>query len=249
MFDDVRPVPHGTVDAQVYESKSVGAVRRFYSYLPPGYEGGKRKYPVLYLLHGSEDDESSWISVGHANLIMDNLLAERKAKPAIIVMPFGHVPMNCGKDDCGTNHTSNTKLFEEDLLKEVIPRVEATYRVYKNAKHRAIAGLSMGGGQSLNIGLSHPEIFSWVGAFSMGVNRSSELNFRTLIQSGKQLNLIWIACSRQDNLFAGSRKLSAWLTKNKIHHVFHPTAGVHTWQLWRRYLKDFLPLLFTDKRP
>ena len=247
MFDDVRPVPHGIVNTHVYESKSVGAVRRLYSYIPPGYEGGKKKYPVLYLLHGSEDDESVWTSVGHANLIMDNLLAERKAKPAIIVMPFGHVPMSCGKGDHGTNHTSNTKLFEEDLLKEVIPLVEATYPVYKNAKHRAIAGLSMGGGQSLNIGPSHPEIFSWVGAFSMGITRSSEINFRTLIQSGKQLKLIWIACGRQDCLFNGSRKLSAWLTKNKIHHVFHPTTGIHTWQLWRSYLNDFLPLLFTDK--
>lgn len=246
-FYDVRPVPHGTVSIHWYESKSLGASRRFFVYTPPGYERSAEKYPVLYLLHGSGDNEAGWVDVGRANLIMDNLLAEGKAKPFIIVMPFGHVPTGSGSGAGRTDYTTNSMLFEEDLLDNVIPEVEALYRVYSDAGHRAIAGLSMGGGQSLNIGPSHPDIFSWVGAFSMGATRDAETNFKPLIESGRQLNLLWIGCGRQDRLFEGSQKLSDWLTGKNIQHVFYPTEGIHSWRLWRGYLNEFMPLLFDTK--
>ena len=149
---EVRPVPHGTVTIHWYDSKSAGVTRRIYVYTPPGYGKGKAKYPVLYLLHGSGDDESGWTVVGRANLIMDNLLAERKAQPAIIVMPNGHVPRPAPLSADPAERAKAASVFESDLLKDILPLVEADYRVYQDTGHRAIAGLSMGAANPLASG-------------------------------------------------------------------------------------------------
>jgi enterochelin esterase family protein len=247
---EMRQVPHGTVTMQWYDSKAVGATRRIFVYTPPDYGKSQEKYPVLYLLHGSGDNESMWTHSGHANLIMDNLLAEGKAKPAVIVMPLGHVPRPAQAGmDYAAERARSTNLFESDLLQDVMPLVESTYRVYTDPAHRAIAGLSMGGAQAGSIGLNHPELFGYVGIWSMGA-RNPETGFKTLLEkkelSQKNLKLLWIGCGREDNTvgFASAEYLSKWMTEHGIKNVWRPSEGAHQWPVWRMYLSEFLPLLF-----
>jgi enterochelin esterase family protein len=241
---EARPVPHGAVHVHWYHSKSVGALRRVYVYTPPEYDTAKRtRYPVLYLLHGSGDSENGWTWVGRANLIADNLLAERKSKPAIIVMPFGHVFTASGAP-------GPANAFEQDLLKDVIPMIERTYRVAADRDNRAIAGLSMGGNQALTIGLGHLELFGWVGAFSSAVRDAPKTLTAVLADpaaANKKLRLLWIGCGRQDSLFAANEKFVQVLKQHNINHVLHYTEGAHTWRLWRYYLAELLPLLFQRK--
>ena len=238
---EARPMPHGAVSVHWYHSKSVGALRRIYVYTPPGYDAAKRtKYPVLYLLHGSGDAENGWTWVGRANLIADNLLAERKARPAIIVMPFGHVFTASGAP-------GPSNAFAQDLLKDVIPLVERHYRVAANRENRAIAGLSMGGNQSLTIGLGHLEVFGWVGAFSSAVRDPEKVLSAVLADpdgANKKLRLLWIGCGRQDSLFQPNEKFVQVLKDRNINHLLHYTDGGHTWRLWRYYLAELMPLLF-----
>jgi len=250
-LEEVRDVPHGTVTMQWYASKSVGVTRRIYVYTPPGYLKGEERYPVLYLLHGAGDDESGWTTVGHANLIMDNLLAEGEAKPAIIVMPLGHVPRPAAASaDPAPDRARSTGLFEQDLLNDVIPLVESTYRVYADADHRAIAGLSMGGGQSQSIGLNHPELFAYVGVWSAGLARNPDTTFKRLLDEGdlshKNLKLLWIGCGKQDGGFANAQRLSEWMTNHGVKNTFRPSEGAHQWPVWRLYLGEFLPLLWRE---
>jgi len=248
---EARPVPHGTVTIHWYDSKSAGVPRRIYVYTPPGYGKGKAKYPVLYLLHGAGDDESGWTVIGRANLIMDNLLAERKAKPAIIVMPNGHVPRQTPFSADPAERAKAAGVFENDLLKDIVPLVESNYRVYQDAGHRAIAGLSMGGGQSSSIGLNHPELFGYVGVYSAGLSREPEAAFKTLLEkkalSRKNLKLLWIGCGTQDGGFERAQQLSQWMTGHGTKNVWRPSEGGHTWPNWRLYLSEFLPLLFTQE--
>ena len=230
MFYDAQRVPHGEIRTHWYESKSLRTTRRLTIYTPPGYAANAR-YPVLYLFHGANADETAWTRLGHVNLILDNLLAAGKAKPMLIVMPFGYgVPPGA---------PNNTEAFSRDLLEDVIPFVEAHYRAYTDRDHRAIAGLSMGGGQSLGIGLSHLELFSYVAGFSAAV-RDPELP-----KAGNdKLHLLWLGCGKDDSLFAVNESFSKMLDEAHIQHVFHKSDGAHTWINWRHYLNEFAPLLF-----
>jgi enterochelin esterase family protein len=251
---ETRDVPHGSVQAVWYKSPSIGGTRRFFVYTPPGYEkDASTRYPVLYLLHGNGDTEGEWSSFGRANFILDNLIAEGKARPMLIVMPYGHtVPPNA----VSTERGRNTQLMEEDVIQNIMPAVEKRYRTAPGAKNRAIAGLSMGGGQSINIGFNNLNLFSWIAVFSAGVgggggaagSQSFEERAAPVLSdkagTNKKLSLLWIACGTEDNAMRGAEQLAAILDKHGIKHTLHKTEGAHTWRVWRRYLGELTPMLF-----
>jgi len=245
---EFQDVPHGEVRLQSYNSKSLGRLRHLRLYTPPGYDQNSRRYPVLYLFHGSGDNEATWTAFGRAHWILDNLIGQGKAKPMLIVMPDGHAtaPQFSGMPTANMI-SRNLSDFERDLLEDALPLVEANYRVRKDAAGRALAGLSMGGGQSLTIGLSHPELFSWVGGFSSYVRNPETAVAKALANpraTNKKLKLLWIACGKDDRLMENARQLDDLLKQKNIRHVFLETEGNHSWPVWRRYLADFAPLLF-----
>jgi enterochelin esterase-like enzyme len=240
-FWEPRDVPHGAVEINWQRSKAInGETRAIWIYTPPGYQKGTQRYPVLYLLHGSNDTAAGWTTAGYANFVIDNLLAEKKATPAIVVMPWGHAT------PFGTQ--GNDPLFEKYVLEDVIPTVEAKYRVAPGRQNRAIAGLSMGGGQALRIGLGHLDLFSSVASFSGAIPQDFETRFADLLAkpevTNAKLKTLWIGCGQQDSLFNRSKNLSDLLTKHKVKHVFRATEGVHNYTIWRKYLAEHLPLLF-----
>jgi enterochelin esterase family protein len=249
---EIRAVPHGEIHHHFYKSGVVGDNRDFLVYTPPGYDArGKQTYPVLYLLHGFSDDASAWTAVGRANVILDNLISQGKAKPMIIVMPLGYgapevLAPNSGvfRDRAITERNFNK--FQEVLLTEVVPRVEAEYAVTKDRNSRAIAGLSMGGSESLLTGLNTLDMFGWIGAFSSGgITYEFDIEFPAVnSKSTEQLHLLWIACGTDDRLIDINRKLRAWLAAKNVKHVDIETPGAHTWMVWRRNLTDFTSLLF-----
>ena len=246
-FWEPRDVPHGAVEINWEKSKAIsGETRAIWIYTPPDYAKTTRRYPVLYLLHGSNDTAAGWTMAGNANFVLDNLLAGGKALPMIVVMPFGHatafgVPVPQGG-------ITNDALFEDYLLKDVIPTVEARYRVSPGRENRAIAGLSMGGGQSLRIGLGHLDLFSAVASFSGAVPADLETRFAALLKDSSGINqklkTLWIGCGRQDSLFARSSNLSELLTKYQVKHIFYPIDGVHNFTAWKKFLAEYAPLLF-----
>ena len=241
-FWEPRDVPHGAVEINWEKSKAIaGETRAIWIYTPPDYAKTTRRYPVLYLLHGSNDTAAGWTTAGNANFVLDNLLAGKKMMPMIVVMPFGHAAPFPG----GAN---NDSLFEDYMLKDVIPTVEARYRVSPGRENRAIAGLSMGGGQSLKIGLGHLDLFSAVASFSGAIPADFETRFADLLKDSKatnqKLKALWIGCGQQDSLFPRSKNLSDLLTKYQVKHVFYPTDGVHNYTVWRKYLAEYAPLLF-----
>ncbi len=243
MFFQEQQVAHGTVHIHKYQSKSLGVRRGLYVYTPPGYETSENvRYPVLYLLHGMGDTEDAWTVVGRANVIVDNLLAKDKARPLVIVMTYGHTP-SAPPD---MRSIGNYGAFEKDMIEDVIPFVQERYHVSSNQKDRAIVGLSMGGGQSLTIGLGNLELFGWVGAFSSAVPRNQRLDdlLAKVKESNDKLNLLWIGCGRKDFLFEANQKLIERLKSDNIKHVARITDGGHEWRLWRRYLNELVPLLF-----
>ena len=244
-FYDARPVPHGEVRTHWYNSKSLSAVRRLTVYTPPGYDKDRgKRYPVAYLFHGANADENAWYRLGRANLILDNLIDAEKIKPFIVVMPFGY-----GVDPNGPQ-TENTAKFRRDLIEDVIPYIESTYRADADRDRRAIVGLSMGGGQALNIGLNNLDLFSHVAGFSSGLGNVANFpkTYASLIEhpdrANKRLSLLWIGCGTDDAAFAASKQFSEFLTANKIEHTFRDSGGAHTWIVWRRYLHEIAPLLF-----
>lgn len=246
-FWQPQDVPHGTVEINWQKSPVLnGETRWIWVYTPPGYEKDtKRRYPILYLFHGSNDIAGGWTLAGNANFILDNLIAAQKAKPMIIVMPFGHaVPFGSPRELQAKNNTT----YEDYIVKDVVPYVEGKYRVAPGRENRAIAGLSMGGGQSIHIGFSHPDLFSSIGAFSAAIPADFESRFAALLSdpagTNAKLQNIWFACGRQDSLFERSEKLSKLLTSKQIRHTFRPTEGNHTYTYWRQYLNEFVPLLF-----
>jgi enterochelin esterase family protein len=247
---DIVDVPHGTVHVNWYQSKSIGAPRSIYVYTPPGYEAGKTKYPVLYLLHGSGDTEAGWSMVGRANMILDNLIAAGKAKPMIVVMPYGRPTRAMYAGPSAAQAQTDQNAWENDLLKDVIPFVEKLYRAVPNADNRAIAGLSMGGGQALRTGLTHLDTFHYLGAFSAAArgNPEEQEPFKTFLAdpatANKKMKVFYIACGKTDSLFVGSQALSDALKKKEIKHTFAPSEEGHVWRNWRNYLTDFTPLLF-----
>jgi enterochelin esterase-like enzyme len=249
---EVGAVPHGEIHHHFYKSGVVGDDRDFFVYTPPGYDArGKQTYPVLYLLHGYSDDASGWTAVGRTNVILDNLIAQGKAKPMLVVMPLGYgepkvLTPNSGVFRDPSITQRNFDKFREALLTEVIPRVESAYLVKKGRDSRAIAGLSMGGAESLLTGLNTLDKFSWIGAFSSGgITQEFDKEFPTLnSKSNSQIHLLWIACGTEDHLIDINRSLRTWLATKEIKHVDIETPGSHTWMVWRRNLADFAPLLF-----
>jgi enterochelin esterase-like enzyme len=247
---DIQNVPHGTVHINWYNSSTVGALRSIYVYTPPGYEESKSKLPVLYLLHGSGDTEASWLGVGRANLILDNLIAAGSAKPMMVVMPYGRpLPEVMLVQSGGRGPGNATEEFGKDLLHDVIPYVEKLYRVSAKPDDRAIAGLSMGGGQALQIGTAHIDTFHYIGAFSAGGGRGNPEDmykdfFADSAAANKKLKLFFIACGKADALFVGSQALSDALDKHQIKHQFAPSEEGHVWRNWRNYLTAFAPQLF-----
>ncbi len=249
---EVGDVPHGEVHHHFYKSAVVGDQRDFYVYTPPGYDArGKQAYPVLYLLHGFSDDASGWTAVGRANVILDNLIAQGKTKPMIVVMPLGYGAPEILRGGFGAFRNTelrdrNFAKFSEALLGEVLPRVESAYLVNKDRYSRAIAGLSMGGSESLLTGLNNLDKFAWVGAFSSGgIPEEFDKDFPKLdAKANRQLKLLWIACGVDDRLMELNRKLRTWLEAKGIHKVDVETPGAHTWMVWRRNLVAFSELLF-----
>ncbi len=239
-----KDVPHGAVSEIEYWSESLGVKRRAHVYTPPGYERGGGKLPVLYLVHGAGDSDDSWTSIGHAHYVLDNLIAAGKAKPMIVVMPFGHTP-----DRPGVDMLTNTD-FSDDFLKELIPYVEATYRTVNKPAARAMAGLSMGGAHTLNNGLTHPELFGYAGIFSMGLMNPQQVdaydkkNAAALDKAAKSMKLVYYAMGKTDFLYASVAPTRALLDKHGIRHVYNESDGGHTWINWRRYFNDFAPRLF-----
>jgi enterochelin esterase family protein len=237
-------VPHGDVHTHWYQSKSLNSLRRLTVYTPPGYDASTARLPVLYLFHGANADESAWIRLGRANLILDNLMAAGKIKPFIVVMPFGY-----GVDPNGGPQGENTARFARDLIEDVIPYTQERYRTSTDRTQRAIVGLSMGGGEALTIGLNHLDLFSYVGGFSAAIGQSAGFSktFAGLVgdpDANKKLRLLWVGCGTEDSLFAPNKSFSDFLTANKVKHTFKQSGGAHTWMVWRRYLSEVSPLLF-----
>jgi enterochelin esterase-like enzyme len=252
---EINDVPRGEVHHHYYRSAVVGDDRDYYVYTPPGYDpGAKKLYPVLYLLHGFSDDASGWTAVGRANVILDNLIAEGKAKPMLIVMPLGYGAPEVLARGGPTLRDPNLRMrnydkFRESLFTEVIPQVEKAYKVAKDRNSRSIVGLSMGGAESLYIGLNALDRFGWVGSFSAG-GASEDFNatFPALNSStASQLHLLWIACGTDDRLITPNRQFREWLTSKDVKHIDVETPGAHTWLVWRRNLAAFAPLLFQEK--
>ena len=245
-----RDVPHGVVHIHHYSSRATGTVRRVHVYTPPGYDlGARTQYPVLYLLHGSGDTDAEWYYLGRAGAILDNQLAARSAtKPMIIVMPDGH-PSRAGSSSPQGGGMAN-ELFGDDLLNDVMPLVERAYRVSPNRSHRALAGLSMGGGQTLTVGLANLDKFSHLGVFSMGARDAAAFEQRHASVLGKpeatnkQLKLFWIACGKEDSLIPSVGTLRSTLDKHGIKHIYRESEGGHSWSIWRLYLDEFYPMLF-----
>lgn len=254
-FYDERPVPHGDVRIVMYESKAMGVTRFLWIYTPPGYDESKVKYPVLYLLHGNGEAQNGWVMNGRANIILDNLIAEGKAQPMLVVMPQGHALQAAGVAPL-VRLPGETQMYSErfakDLLEDVIPLVERRFRVIADADHRAIAGLSMGGGQALTSGLTHPELFHYVLGFSAAVSAqfmNSEEDFKDILanpaKANAKLRLLWVSCGRQDFLYQANRQFAETLKAKGVKLTYRETEGAHVWSVWRNNLNDSAPLLFT----
>jgi enterochelin esterase-like enzyme len=250
---EVNDIPHGEMHHHFFHSKLADDNRDFYVYTPPNFDARARdEYPVLYLLHGFSDDASGWTAVGRANVILDNLINQGKAKPMIVVMPLGYGDMEVirrgwtswqDKDLAWRNFTR----FTDILLTEVMPQVEHAYPVKRDRESRAIAGLSMGGAESLFTGLNHQDKFAWVGAFSSGGidNRDFAVEFPKVgANTNKQLKLLWIACGTEDRLIQVNRQFKSWLKDKGAQYTDIETPGMHTWMVWRRNLTNLAPLLF-----
>jgi enterochelin esterase-like enzyme len=246
-FDAVKEnIPHGKIDTISYTSKTVGTTRRALIYTPPGYSK-KKKYPVLYLLHGIGGDEKEWLNGGHPQVILDNLYADHKIEPMIVVMPNGRAM----KDDRATgNIMAPDKVqafatFEQDLLKDLIPYIEKNFPVIKDRESRAIAGLSMGGGQSLNFGLGNLDKFAWIGGFSSAPNtKTPEQLVPDPGEARKKLKLLWISCGASDGLISFSKRTHDYLVKNNVPHIYYIEPGVHDFKVWKNGLYMFSQLIF-----
>lgn len=246
-FDQARDVPHGTLQLLTYTSSSFQKRRTLYVYVPPQYDSEPtRRFPVLYLRHGNGDDETAWPFQGRAGIILENLLAEKKAMPMLIVMPYGESTATGGGMPEGYE-----RVYRE-LQDDVMPLVESRFRVFTDRENRAIAGLSMGGGQAFTIGLRHLDSFGWVGEFSSGL--LSDDNFRIASYLPKlvadpegtnaKLRLLFLSCGTEDPRYAGHLNLVDDLKSLSIRHVWYSTPGAHEFKVWRHSLLEFLPLLF-----
>lgn len=258
-FAEIQPVPHGVIRQVWYQSSTLGMQRRIHVYTPPGYDGGKDRYPVFYLLHGGGDEDSGWSTIGRAGFIIDNLLAAKKAKPMIVVMPNGSLPRPTilppatpGAPPDPAVAAALQDRFTNELMKDVMPTVEKNFRVLTGRDNRAIAGLSMGGGQTTRVMVTNPDQFAWIGIWSAGVNPATNADFEKRYEAflsgaaklNKQFKLLSISVGDKDFALPGSKNLDELLKKHNIDHKMHISGGGHTWINWRQYLHDFAQLLF-----
>jgi enterochelin esterase-like enzyme len=267
-YYSVKNVPHGTLSKVWYDSPTLKLNRRMYVYTPAGYEDSKStKYPVLYLLHGSGGDEDAWTQLGRAPSIMDNLIALGKTKPMIVVMTNGNAtqqaemgyapvivnpvvnpPVAPAAPPAPGARTANPNAgrFEESLVKDVIPYIESHYRVLTDKNNRAIAGLSMGGGHTQTVTLRYPDMFAFIGVFSMGARTlNDELENQFKVLKSKNPKLYYVAVGKDDQLvFPATQNLVALLKKYEFNYIYNETSGWHSWSNWRIYLSDFTPRLF-----
>jgi enterochelin esterase-like enzyme len=273
-YMDTRAVPHGAVAEVHYYSTALGADRRMHVYTPPGYEAGNARYPVFYLLHGAGDSDDAWTTVGRAGFILDNLIAEKKAKPMIVVMPAGHTRRGVA----GIGGRTGTEEFVKDFLADVVPAVQKRYRVLSDRANTAIAGLSMGGNHTLHVALPHLSRFGYVGVFSSGLLGGfpelagrggrgaapatppagpppppqqtaaewAEQHKATIGDAAlrKGLKLFWFGTGKDDFLLEQSRATVEFFRQRGFTPTYDETEGGHTWIVWRQYLRDFAPRLF-----
>jgi len=244
---DWQDVPHGTVHTHSYLSKSLGKPREVVVYTPPGYElAPEKKYPLLVLQHGSGDNEKAWVAHGKAHWIFDNLIAQGKAKPFVVMMIDGHPLGQFPREQYEARRAEAAAAFQRELFEDALPLVDSLYRVEKDRMLRGIAGLSMGGGQALNTGLGNLDRFAWIGAFSAG-GLSTEAGERLLADPAAingALRLLWIAVGQDDAAKARNEQFIAVLQEKGVKHEWRLTEGDHSWPVWRRYLAEFAPLLF-----
>jgi enterochelin esterase family protein len=262
-FEATRDVAHGEIRSAWYHSGVTESLRRFHIYTPPSYEGSTERYPVLYLLHGAGDEDTGWSTIGRAGFILDNLLADKKAKPMLVVMPNGILPRPTNlppRPTAGSTPSPEFRAameamqnrFTSELLKDVVPFVEKNYRVQAGRENRAIAGLSMGGGQTLRVVTTHPDEFAYVGVWSAGLFGGNaedwEKHNADFLASADTVNhavkLFSISVGDKDFALAGSKSLGELLDKHGIKHELHISGGGHTWINWRHYLSEFAPRLF-----
>ena len=250
---EMKDVPHGSLNRVWYNSPTLGMNRRMLVYTPAGYETSTEKYPVLYLLHGGSIDEEGWTTMGKAHLILDNLIAQGKAKPMIIVMPNGYANQTAApgegpvlKNLPAQGMSFGYGAFEKSLVNDIIPFVESAYRVKADKENRAITGLSMGGMHSFNITLNNPDLFSYIGVFSAGVRTPTpEIEKQLVTLKAANPKLYWVGCGVADLLaYPGTKNLLELLNKNGFKPVYRESEGAHTWFTWRVYLPEFAVLLF-----
>jgi len=262
-FEDNKPVPHGQIRQVWYRSNTLDTQRRMHVYTPPGYDGTSERYPVFYLLHGGGDEDSGWSTIGRAGFILDNLLAAGKAKPMIVVMPNGSLPRPANLPAMTPGTTPSPEVvatmaalqnrFTSELMKEIVPFVEKSFRVVADKDHRAIAGLSMGGGQTLQVVVSNPDQFAYVAVWSAGIGQNAgdwetrNAAFLDNPRVNERIKLFSISVGDKDFTLNGSKALAEVLTKHGIKNQLHISGGGHTWINWRHYLNDLVPQLFRDK--
>lgn len=247
-FDSQREgIPHGQLEMVTYDSKSVGTTRKMQVYTPPGYTKDKR-YPVLYLLHGIGGDETEWQRFAKPNVLLDNLIADGKAEPMIIVMPNGRAQINDRAEGNVFASAPAFAAFEQDLLKDVIPAIESRYSAAADREHRALAGLSMGGGQSLNFGLAHLDTFAWVGGFSSAPNTKPAKQLVPDPAAAKaKLKLLWLSCGKRDGLIRISQGVHAYLRDNDVPHIWHVDDNAHDPTHWKNSLYYFAQQIFRSQ--
>jgi enterochelin esterase family protein len=260
-FQENKKVPHGEVRKVWYQSSTLDGQRRMHVYTPAGYDGSSDKYPVFYLLHGGGDEDSGWSTIGRAGFILDNLIAEKKAKPMIVVMPNGSLPRPANLPRVAPGTAPPAELvramaalqerFANELLNDVVPYVEKNFRVLQGSNNRALAGLSMGGGQTLGVVTMHPDQFAYVGVWSAGIGgNAAEFEKRNVTfldnadKVNKSVKLFSISVGDKDFALNGSKNLAEMLKKHGITHEMHVSGGGHTWINWRHYLNEFAPRLF-----
>ncbi|OYP33918.1 alpha/beta hydrolase [Rhodopirellula sp. MGV] len=240
-------IPHGKLEIIEYDSKTVGTTRKMNVYTPPGYSSDQ-KYPVLYLLHGIGGDETEWERFATPDVLFDNLIADGKAVPMIVVMPNGRAQKNDRAEGNIFASAPAFAVFEKDLLNDVIPTIESRYSVNTDRQHRAIAGLSMGGGQSLNFGLGNLEQFAWIGGFSSAPNtKPIEELIPNAEKVKEQVQLLWLSCGNKDGLIRVSQRVQRHLKENDIPHHWNVDSYGHDATHWRNNLYHFAQLVFQPK--
>ena len=238
-------ISRGKLETVEYDSTTVGVKRKARIYTPPGYTADQ-KYPVLYLLHGIGGNENEWVRSGAPDVILDNLYADKKAVPMIVVMPNGRASKDLTARDPIPKQSPAFAVFEKDLLTDLIPFIEKTYSVKADRESRALAGLSMGGGQSLNFGLGNLDTFAWVGGFSSAPNTRPPADLiKDHAEAAKKLRLLYVACGDKDGLFRISEGVHKMLDEKKVPHLYNVIpGGRHDFKVWKSDLYHFSQLLF-----